>query len=1217
MKKILLFCLVILASLISYGQLTIPVNIGDDDYAQPNYLGNIRIQDTTGTKYLYIGSVLRNNGPSYLGNNNELTVIGDSIDLFMNAGIGYMNSYNSYILHQSLNNRTDAEGTKYKMYGGLTGYHDFSHTEDIASMFSIYRDSLVARKPLYQRNNLFITGSYYLSIGTNVATTGNIRLANKGSISFRNAGNTANYELGTLGADNIFYYAESTMSMNPVTHKTNFLANVRIGGDSLVITDATENDSINIFDNGTTAIIDSDNPLNVLNNLTVNGSLNAVTSILLNGANINTAGTLTNVAYENQANVFTLKNTFQDKSIFSDTIQLSDSIYFYEDGTTLYINKRNGTGIRPYLSLNTDGAGHSSTAEIGGASYFMSISEGVPANPIQFTGNALFNNDLFVTGDILSDALFNSRVGTNAGNSLTTGTGNSLFGYQTGYSNTTGDYNLANGFQAGYSFNDDSADYNVMFGYQAGFSLKRNVNLSLAGAFDGRGNVYIGYKAGYTDSSSVMSICIGNEAGVNGVHLDRAILIGNGTGENANGDNILALGDWSARATTVPMVSIGTMSGTANTTGIYNSFYGHSSGYYNVDGGYNTALGMSANTGTNYSYNTSVGAFCGSAGMQYDNTLMGSYTGYNLTGIGNAMFGKETGAQTTSGDYNSFFGKMAGGSNTTGDNNTFVGKDAGYKNITGSDNVFVGFQSGYETSDNAEGVSTGNVFVGKLAGYGTGIKNFKAYSTAIGCEALFSDTVNNNTALGYRAGYSNITGSGNLFLGYEAGYNELTSNKLYIENSNSATPLIYGDFATDELTTNGDHHFTDTVYFNNGGDTSYFKARADSFMVYSENPVVFNTAHLLSYGATVLGNSTANSTTINGTLTVHTTTDATIDSVYVKGGSGEVASAPSVATTSLTGNLNNSTTEGDTAFYNYVSDLQKILFDNGGTIENDISDSVEIVETGGIILDAPTVAFNTGSYLKWNSNPTLTFIGNESNTTMAVGGASGVVMRVNNVNMGYFTSTALSSLGNIEHKAGNSTYGIIASANTVAGYTLTMRGGGNTAGGTADLTGGTFTLSGGQSKGTGTSAMLFQRCSRASTTGTVLNTFSDAMIIPSSKICGDNTSTSLFNVACASGSSFGITVEYTIKTVGGAGNESHTESGTLYIQGSNDGSVTVTVTKPSSAQHKSDAGTYTVTFAGTTANPSVISVTADSDLNVSSTISYNIINKDEQVITQL
>ena len=47
------------------------------------------------------------------------------------------------------------------------------------------------------------------------------------------------------------------------------------------------------------------------------------------------------------------------------------------------------------------------------------------------------------------------------------------------------------------------------------------------------------------------------------------------------------------------------------------------------------------------------------------------------------------------------------------------------------------------------------------------------------------------------------SGSGNLFLGNLAGYYETESNKLYIDNSATSAPLIYGDFSKNELTVNG------------------------------------------------------------------------------------------------------------------------------------------------------------------------------------------------------------------------------------------------------------------------------------------------------------------------------------------------------------------------------------------------------------------------------
>jgi len=42
-----------------------------------------------------------------------------------------------------------------------------------------------------------------------------------------------------------------------------------------------------------------------------------------------------------------------------------------------------------------------------------------------------------------------------------------------------------------------------------------------------------------------------------------------------------------------------------------------------------------------------------------------------------------------------------------------------------------------------------------------------------------------------------------VFIGYQAGYSETGSDKLYVDNSNTTTPLIYGDFSADEIIVNG------------------------------------------------------------------------------------------------------------------------------------------------------------------------------------------------------------------------------------------------------------------------------------------------------------------------------------------------------------------------------------------------------------------------------
>lgn len=74
---------------------------------------------------------------------------------------------------------------------------------------------------------------------------------------------------------------------------------------------------------------------------------------------------------------------------------------------------------------------------------------------------------------------------------------------------------------------------------------------------------------------------------------------------------------------------------------------------------------------------------------------------------------------------------------------------------------------------------------------------------AIGLDALYDNIHGNrNTVLGVLSG-SRVLGSGNVLLGYMSGYNETGSNKLYISNSNTSDPLIYGEFDNNFLEING------------------------------------------------------------------------------------------------------------------------------------------------------------------------------------------------------------------------------------------------------------------------------------------------------------------------------------------------------------------------------------------------------------------------------
>jgi hypothetical protein len=168
-------------------------------------------------------------------------------------------------------------------------------------------------------------------------------------------------------------------------------------------------------------------------------------------------------------------------------------------------------------------------------------------------------------------------------------------------------------------------------------------------------------------------------------------------------------------------------------------------------------------------YNTNLGTNAGNAGR--DNTSLGYAANDVTTGNFNTAVGSNAGLKNTTGSSNTFTGYESGMFNTSASDNAFYGTNSGLYNTVGSQNTFIGSTAG---SSNTNGVN--NVFLG----YQTGQSNVQGAR---------------NTYLGVQSGRTNGSGNGNVFIGYQAGYNELGSNKLFIDNSGTATPLIYGDFS--------------------------------------------------------------------------------------------------------------------------------------------------------------------------------------------------------------------------------------------------------------------------------------------------------------------------------------------------------------------------------------------------------------------------------------
>ena len=154
------------------------------------------------------------------------------------------------------------------------------------------------------------------------------------------------------------------------------------------------------------------------------------------------------------------------------------------------------------------------------------------------------------------------------------------------------------------------------------------------------------------------------------------------------------------------------------------------------------------------------------------------YVGYNnltalTSGNRNTVYGHNAAAAITSASQNFIMGYNAGLIHTTGHYNVFVGYDSGKSSTTSEKNTCFGYNSG-------GGISTGKY----------------------------------NTCIGFSTGNNLGTQEGNVHIGYTAGSNSTASNLLFIDNSNTATPLIYGDFSTDHITINGSLEVTEANFRN-------------------------------------------------------------------------------------------------------------------------------------------------------------------------------------------------------------------------------------------------------------------------------------------------------------------------------------------------------------------------------------------------------------------
>jgi hypothetical protein len=341
----------------------------------------------------------------------------------------------------------------------------------------------------------------------------------------------------------------------------------------------------------------------------------------------------------------------------------------------------------------------------------------------------------------------NTAIGTDALFNNLTASANTAVGYQSQYTNQVGTYNTSVGYHSLYTSNrSDGASYNTAVGSFAGFYAASSTQLSL-----------LGYDAGFYQTGSV-HVAVGYQA------LRGALGTSTGNYNTAVGPQALFSATSGSTNT-----AVGYQAGYLTNTGANNTALGAYTNYSNQTGNQSTAVGMYALFYNTTSYNTAVG---------YSAAI-------NVTGTSNVAVGNEAlqGTNTLStGNYNTALGNQALYSNRSAPSNTAVGYQAGYYfSGTSGINTYVGTYAGF-SSTGANTADYGNTFIGYAAGFSL-------------ANAGISQTGIYNTFIGTSAGYDVTTGSKNTILGRysgnQGGLDIRTLSNYIVLSDGDGTPMGY------------------------------------------------------------------------------------------------------------------------------------------------------------------------------------------------------------------------------------------------------------------------------------------------------------------------------------------------------------------------------------------------------------------------------------------
>ena len=417
-------------------------------------------------------------------------------------------------------------------------------------------------------------------------------------------------------------------------------------------------------------------------------------------------------------------------------------------------------------------------------------------------GNALASSNTVAIGynslNSLSSGNTNVALGTSAGINLSSGAGNLYLGNAAGPTTSTGQSNklyinnaasntplVLGDFATGHVAFNSTVSASVFSGsyYGDGSNL---TGLTAAAEWDGTLDGDAQITGSLTVSGSSVVVDLTNTLAISG-----SVFSGSFYGDGSNLTGVQA--DTFPYTGSAKITGSLSVKGPSNVTGSFT--VSGSSPVINLKGDTyiddnihihnknTTSIGIGQNSlssiGSGVTNNIAIGLNASCAATGRDSVVIGSNAGQRH------------------GNYSVLIGRVAG-VNTTGCYNTAVGYSSLQGSGNGRYNVAFGSLSLTNTTSGIHNTGLGHFAVRGVQSGG--------YNTGVGSNSLYALDGKNqrNTAVGAFSGF-NAKGNCNVLIGYYAGpatYITTISNKLYINNNASDTPLIYGDFSTGQVTIN-------------------------------------------------------------------------------------------------------------------------------------------------------------------------------------------------------------------------------------------------------------------------------------------------------------------------------------------------------------------------------------------------------------------------------